>query len=65
MSCGACRIFDLQKHREVGMLMEHTDDITSVKHVGNANILSGDTAGNVMVWRCQDWVCLHKMTGHK
>jgi protein MAK11 len=58
-------IYNLRRKREVGVLLEHTDEITCLAFVGKGFLLSGGADNTICIWRTSDWLCLHKLGGHK
>jgi WD40 repeat protein len=40
-------------------------DVTALEFVASTHLLSGGADNTICIWRCSDWVCLHKMGGHK
>lgn len=41
------------------------DEVTCLAFVGKSHLLSGGADNTVCIWRVSDWVCLHKLGGHK
>lgn len=60
-----CRIYNLRRKREIGVLLEHTDEITCLAFIGKGFLLSGGADSTICIWRTSDWLCLHKLGGHK
>ena len=63
--CHASRVYNLNRRREVGVLLEHTDEVTCMSFVGRSHLLSGSGDNSICVWRTSDWLCMHKLGGHK
>ena len=59
------RVYNLNKKREVGELVQHTGGITSLQFVGSKYLLSASEDKTVRIWRVKDWACLHVLGGHK
>ena len=59
------RIYNLNKKREVGELVQHTGGITALQFVGSKFLLSASEDRTVRIWRVKDWACMHVLGGHK
>ena len=56
------RLFDVANRRDLGSLVgEHTGTITALQFHSNKYMLSGSEDSSIIIWRCQDWSCLHKL----
>ncbi|ODQ67064.1 WD40 repeat-like protein, partial [Nadsonia fulvescens var. elongata DSM 6958] len=58
------RIYDLQKRKELGTLMEHTGNVRSLQFFQNKWMLSCGDDGKIFVWRTKDWEVLATLKGH-
>ena len=47
------------------IFVKTADEITCMSFVGRSHLLSGGGDATICIWRCSDWVCLHKLGGHK
>ncbi|GMM30299.1 Mak11 protein [Martiniozyma asiatica (nom. inval.)] len=71
------RIYDLQKRKELGTLLQHQGSITSLcfsnepkesnypLHKHAHHLLSTSTDGKILLWRTKDWELLKEMKGHR
>lgn len=56
------RLFDVAQKKDLGSLVgEHTGTITSLKFHSNKYLLSGSEDSSIILWRCSDWTCLHRL----
>ena len=55
------KLYDVATKREKGELMEHTGSITALQFYKDKYLISGAEDGVVIIWRCLDWVPLHKL----
>eukprot|EP00347_Sterkiella_histriomuscorum_P008517 403344799 len=55
------KLYDVKTKKEKGELMEHTGSITALQFYKNTYLISGSEDGQVIIWRCKDWVPLHKL----
>lgn len=59
------RIYDLQKRKELGTLLEHTGTITLlVFALGGKWLVSGLEDGRLVIWRTKDWEKFGSLKGH-
>ena len=55
------RLFDVKKNKDLGELMgEHTNTITCLQFYKNKFLISASEDSQIIIWRCSDWVALHK-----
>ena len=40
-------------------------EVTALEFVGTTHLLTGGADNTICIWRCADWLCLHKLGGHK
>ncbi len=60
------RVFDLRTRRSVGVLQQHSSTVNCMAMVPPGKVLlTGGEEGNIIVWRCGDWVSQLVMRGHK
>ncbi|AOA61057.1 60S ribosomal subunit biogenesis protein [Komagataella phaffii CBS 7435] len=68
------KIYDLQKRKEIGSLLQHTGSITCLKFSRESSkardadgkwLLSGSEDGSIIVWRTKDWEPVAVLKGHK
>lgn len=69
------KIYDLQKRKELGTLLQHTGSITVLKFSDDAKtpgqdktgkwLLSGSEDGKIIIWRTKDWEIFGELKGHK
>lgn len=58
-------IFDLNKRRQTGSLLHHTDTVTAVLFAGSGSLLSADEGGTICFWDTSNWTPLLSVKGHK
>lgn len=61
------RIYDLQKRVEVGTLLHHDGTVNALEFAndGREIMFSASDDATLCVWRCSDWSCLRRLTGHQ
>eukprot|EP00629_Pelagomonadales_sp_RCC1024_P001198 CAMPEP_0119269712 /NCGR_PEP_ID=MMETSP1329-20130426/7007_1 /TAXON_ID=114041 /ORGANISM="Genus nov. species nov., Strain RCC1024" /LENGTH=286 /DNA_ID=CAMNT_0007269713 /DNA_START=48 /DNA_END=904 /DNA_ORIENTATION=- len=59
------RVYSLRTFRQVGELTRHTGTITALAFCGKKHALSASADGTIIVWRVNDWACVHVLGGHK
>jgi protein MAK11 len=59
------RIYDLQKRKEIGTLLHHSGNITSLEFFEGKWLLSAAADGMIYIWRTKDWEVLGTLKGHK
>ncbi|VVT51917.1 uncharacterized protein SAPINGB_P003256 [Magnusiomyces paraingens] len=59
------RIYDLQKRKELGTLMQHEGSVTVLEFFDNKWLLSAGDDGKICLWRTRDWEVLGELKGHK
>ena len=56
------RLFDVRKKKDLGELMgEHNGSITCLQFYKNKFLISASEDSQIIIWRCKDWVSLHKL----
>ncbi|CDW90039.1 p21-activated protein kinase-interacting protein 1-like [Stylonychia lemnae] len=55
------KLYDVSTKKEKGELMEHQGSITCLQFFKNTYLISGSDDGVIILWRCKDWVPLHKL----
>ena len=56
------RLFDVEKKKDLGELMGvHDGTITCLQFYRNKFLISGSSDSMIIIWRCDDWVALHKL----
>ena len=58
------RIYDLERQKEFGNLMEHTGTITCLEFYENTHLISAAEDGAIMVYETKNWECQRIMRGH-
>lgn len=57
------RLFDVAKKKDLGSLLgAHTGTITALQFYENRFLMSGAEDSDIIIWRCSDWTCLHKLS---
>lgn len=62
------RIYDLSKKIEIGNLLHHDGTINALEFAVDAGrqiLFSASDDASVCVWRCSDWTCLKRLSGHQ
>lgn len=59
------RIYDLQKRKELGTLMQHEGSVTVLEFFDDKWLLSAGDDGKICLWRTKDWEVLGELKGHK
>jgi WD40 repeat protein len=56
------RLFDVRKKKDLGELAgEHSGSITCLQFYKNKFLISASEDSSIIIWRCKDWVSLHKL----
>ena len=55
------KLYDVKTKKEIGELIEHRGNITSLQFYKNKYLISGAEDSQVIIWRVKDWVPLHKL----
>jgi protein MAK11 len=58
------RLYDWNKKRELGSLLQHEGDITALEFFNKSHLLSVAKDGKLCIWRTKDWECLKSIKGH-
>ena len=61
----AIRLFNLKEAKEVGTILFHQGDITTLQFAGPEFLISGGADGKIVVWKTEDWTKLHILGSHK
>ncbi|XP_068215320.1 p21-activated protein kinase-interacting protein 1-like [Palaemon carinicauda] len=59
------KVFDLNKHVEVGTLIEHEGTITYLGFHGNRYLFTGSEDGKICIFSKKGWKCEKTLRGHK
>lgn len=59
------RLYDLQKRKELGTLMQHEGNVTVLEFFDDKWLLSAGDDGRICIWRTKDWEVLGELKGHK
>lgn len=59
------RLYDLQKRKELGTLMQHEGNVTVLEFFDNKWLLSAGDDGRICIWRTKDWEVMGELKGHK
>jgi WD40 repeat protein len=58
------RLFDVTTKKDLGSLMgsgSHEGTITSLQFFENKYLISAAEDSDILIWRCSDWNCLHRL----
>ncbi|PRP87638.1 hypothetical protein PROFUN_04665 [Planoprotostelium fungivorum] len=63
----AIRVFDLSRLKDKGRLTHHTGPVTclSFSSEKNRHMISGSDDGTLVIWKCDEWIPVKTLTGHK
>uniref|UniRef100_A0A7S2ZTF5 Anaphase-promoting complex subunit 4 WD40 domain-containing protein n=1 Tax=Rhodosorus marinus TaxID=101924 RepID=A0A7S2ZTF5_9RHOD len=59
------RIYNVQKRKEVGVLVQHNGPVNCLDILHRKYALSGGDDGELCVWRSRDWELLRRLRAHK
>lgn len=61
------RVYSLSHRVEVGTLLQHDGTVNTLKFAndGRELLFSGADDAQICVWRCSDWTCLKRFSGHQ
>lgn len=59
------RLYDLNKHIELGSLVQQSGSVTEIAFSGTTHMLSASEDGTICVWSCKSWECIKILKGHR